>query len=102
TEARLSGLPEPRTHAPHGNASSERLSETIRPAPRLAKKGLAPSFQIFSCQRGGSMSRRNAAFSHRLGLESLEGRQMMAGNVLVSVSGGDLVVTGDNAGNVVG
>jgi hypothetical protein len=48
------------------------------------------------------MPRRNAALSHRLGFESLEGRLMMAGNVNVSVSGGDLVVTGDSAGNVLG
>jgi hypothetical protein len=38
--------------------------------------------------------------SARLGFESLEGRLMMAGNVAVSVTGGDLVLTGDNAGNL--
>lgn len=39
------------------------------------------------------MARRNYDSSRRLGLESLETRQLMA--VLVSVTGGDLVVTGD-------
>src|SRR5205085_1142898 len=38
--------------------------------------------------------------SRRLGMESLEGRQMMAGNVLVSVNSlGDLLITGDNQDN---
>lgn len=37
----------------------------------------------------------------KLRLENLESRQMMAGNVAVSVSGGDLVVVGDNQPNEV-
>jgi hypothetical protein len=40
------------------------------------------------------MSRQNLRSSRRMSFESLEGRQLMA--VLVSVTGGDLVVTGDN------
>lgn len=34
-----------------------------------------------------------------LGLESLEARRVMAGNVTASIVGGDLVITGDNAAN---
>ena len=45
------------------------------------------------------MSRRK--MNARLGFESLEGRLMMAGNVAANVTGGDLVLTGDNAGNIV-
>lgn len=45
------------------------------------------------------MSRQNARGSRRLAMESLETRQMMTGNVLVSVSGGNLVVSGDSGGN---
>ena len=42
------------------------------------------------------MSRQNYNSPRRLGLESLEGRQLMAGNVLVSVNAAhDLIVTGD-------
>src|SRR5262245_51098757 len=37
----------------------------------------------------------------RIGFESLEGRLMMAGNVAVNVTGGDLLLTGDNLGNLV-
>jgi hypothetical protein len=44
------------------------------------------------------MNRRNH-LSRRLGYEPLENRLLMAGNVTVSVSGGDLVVSGDNSGN---
>src|SRR4051812_27988873 len=47
------------------------------------------------------MSHRNLGSSRRLTMESLESRQMMTGNVLVSVSGGDLVVTGDGGANEV-
>jgi len=47
------------------------------------------------------MSRQNFRSSRRLGLESLEGRQMMAGNVLVNVTGGDLVITGDSQNNFI-
>jgi hypothetical protein len=47
------------------------------------------------------MSRQNFRSSRRLSLESLEGRQMMAGNVLVSVTGGDLVITGDTQSNFI-
>ena len=45
------------------------------------------------------MSRQNARCSRRLAMESLETRQMMTGNVLVSVSAGNLVVSGDSGGN---
>src|SRR5437762_3371716 len=48
---------------------------------------------------GALMSHRNLRSSRPLALESLEDRQMMTGNVLVSVSGGDLVVTGDSGAN---
>jgi hypothetical protein len=44
------------------------------------------------------VSRRNYPTSRRLGLESLEGRQLMA-NVSAVVSSGDLVVTGDDDQN---
>lgn len=37
--------------------------------------------------------------ARRLGVESLESRQMMAGDVTVSVSCGDLTITGDGAAN---
>jgi delta endotoxin-like protein len=37
--------------------------------------------------------------TRRLGLESLERRQLLAGIVTVQVSGGDLIITGDGAGN---
>src|SRR5262245_41175627 len=43
------------------------------------------------------MSRRSA--TARLSLETLEDRHMMAGNVTVNLSSGDLVVTGDGLGN---
>src|SRR5262245_32472008 len=45
------------------------------------------------------MSRENLRSPRKVGFESLEGRQMMAGNVLVSVSNGDLIVTGDTQEN---
>jgi hypothetical protein len=45
------------------------------------------------------MSRRNSFASRRLGLESLESRQLLAGNVFVTVDGGDLIVTGDARAN---
>ena len=46
------------------------------------------------------MSRHKSLLSRRLGLESLEGRQLMAGNVLVSVNSlGDLLITGDSQDN---
>jgi len=46
------------------------------------------------------MSRHKSLLSRRLGMESLEGRQMMAGNVLASVnSSGDLLITGDTQDN---
>jgi len=35
----------------------------------------------------------------RLSIEALEGRAMLAGNVAVSVSSGNLFIRGDNAGN---
>jgi hypothetical protein len=37
--------------------------------------------------------------TNRLGLESLEGRAMMAGDVWASVNGGDLVINGNDASN---
>src|SRR5262245_27198229 len=37
--------------------------------------------------------------ARRLGLENLESRQLLAGDVTVSVSGGDLTITGDGAAN---
>jgi len=37
--------------------------------------------------------------TRRLGLESMESRQLMAGNIFASVSGGDLFLTGDSASN---
>jgi len=41
-------------------------------------------------------------YGHRtLKVEHLEGRAMLAGNVAVSVSGGNLIVTGDNRDNAV-
>ena len=46
------------------------------------------------------MTRQNCFVGRRLGLESLEGRLLMAanpfGNVQVTVAGGDLILTGDN------
>lgn len=37
--------------------------------------------------------------SRRIGVESLEARELMAGNVDVTLSNGNLLLTGDNAGN---
>ncbi len=37
--------------------------------------------------------------SRRFGVESLEGRELMAGNVDVTLSNGNLLLTGDNLGN---
>ncbi len=45
------------------------------------------------------MSHRNLRTSRRLSLESLEGRSLLAGVVSVSVSGGDLIITGDGEAN---
>src|SRR5215510_1169216 len=45
------------------------------------------------------MSRLNPRSPRKVGFESLESRQLMAGNVSVSVSLGDLVVTGDAQDN---
>lgn len=45
------------------------------------------------------MRRKSLITGRRLGLESLESREMMAGNVLVQVSGGNLTVTGDGSAN---
>lgn len=49
------------------------------------------------------MARHNSFSSRRLGLEALEGRQLMAanpfGDVTAYVSGGDLVLTGDSLQN---
>ena len=39
--------------------------------------------------------------SRKMVVEQLEGRAMLAGNVTVSVSGGNLIVTGDNNDNAV-
>src|SRR5437763_554022 len=39
--------------------------------------------------------------SRRMVVEQLEGRTLLAGNVTVSVSGGNLIVTGDNNDNAV-
>src|SRR5262245_52079562 len=40
-----------------------------------------------------------ALTSRKLGLEQFESRQLLAGNVMVSVSSGDLFLTGDAAAN---
>ena len=45
------------------------------------------------------MSAKNRKFQARLGMETLESRELMAGDVRVTVSGGDLVITGDSAAN---
>src|SRR4051812_17464894 len=64
------------------------------------RKSLGTSL-LFSQPIGAEMSRRNYGSSRRLGIESLECRQLMAanpfGNVQVSVNtGGDLVLTSDS------
>ena len=57
-------------------------------------------YQLSLRKMGAIMSRRNLRSSRRLGLESLENRLLLAGNVAVSVStAGDLVVTGDGQAN---
>ena len=45
------------------------------------------------------MKRKSSMSSRRLGLESLESRELMAGVVSVQVSGGNLRITGDGAAN---
>jgi hypothetical protein len=52
-----------------------------------------------SKRKSATMSRRNHFSPRHLGMESLESRQMMAGNVTASVSGGNLTVTGDGSAN---
>ncbi len=42
-----------------------------------------------------------SACHHRLALESLEPRTLLSGNVTAEVIGGDLIITGDDAGNEV-
>jgi hypothetical protein len=49
--------------------------------------------QLLNRKQGALMARKNNFVSKRMGFESLEGRQLMA--VLVNVTGGDLVVTGN-------
>src|SRR6476620_320740 len=44
-------------------------------------------------------SRKADLVKRRLGIEGLERRELLAGNVLVEVTGGFLKVTGDSAGN---
>src|SRR5947207_459068 len=61
---------------------------------------MAGNFRTFKKGTGAVMKRHDYRFSRRLGMESLEGRQMMAGNVMASVNtSGDLVVTGDDNDN---
>ena len=40
-------------------------------------------------------------FARRLSLESLETRNLLAGNVLATVNSGDLIIRGDNLSNTV-
>src|SRR4051794_25795821 len=54
--------------------------------------------------RSPSASRKQESVMNahrRLGFESLEGRQLLAGNVSVVQAGGGLVITGDDAANVI-
>jgi hypothetical protein len=60
----------------------------------LSKRVLETFSQISIRKMCAIIVRRNGRSSHRLGLESLESRQLMA--VLASVTDGDLVVNGDN------
>src|SRR5437762_8965579 len=71
-------------------------------APPSLSRGVLVTSQPPPKGTGAFMSRNKYNTSRRLGLESLEGRQLMAAvTASVNMTTGDLVVTGDdNANNI--